>query len=80
VLLDEVIGMACEDERKMMTAYLNVGFKKPVATPSVVLCRGWVTKREGRKIWAKGTIEDGKGVVMADGEALFVSVEREGKL
>ena len=63
MLLDEVLGIACgydddydhdneredHDEKITMTAYLNVGFKKPVKTPGVVLCRAWVERREGRK-------------------------------
>lgn len=80
VLLDEVIGLAADDvrprDKSTMTAYLKVDYKKPVRTPAVVLCRAWVEKSEGRKLFGRGTVEDGEGVVLAEGEALFVVVEK----
>jgi acyl-coenzyme A thioesterase THEM4 len=80
LLLDEIIGTVAEYERpadkSTMTAYLKVDYKKPVPTPGTVLCRAWLEKSEGRKIWGKGTVEDGEGVVLAMGEALFLVVER----
>lgn len=79
VLLDEIIGMACEFQAEgrvfTMTAYLNVNYKRPVMTPGIVLLRGWVDRREGRKIWGKGTVEDGNGNVLSEGEALFVRLK-----
>lgn len=78
MLLDEIIGMACEFQKEgrvfTMTAYLNVRYKKPVRTPSVLLLRGWVERREGRKIFGRGTVEDGEGNVLSEGDALFVEV------
>lgn len=78
LLLDEVIGTVAEDARpkdkSTMTAYLKVDYKKPVRTPAVVLCRAWVENTEGRKIWGRGTVEDGEGGVLAEGEALFLVV------
>ena len=80
VLLDEIIGTAAEYERPLgkttMTAFLRVDYKKPIVTPSTVLCKAKVDKKEGRKMWGRGTIEDGEGVVLATGEALFVVVEK----
>jgi len=79
VMLDEIIGMACEFRQEgrvfTMTAYLNVTYKKPVRTPGTVLLRGWVDRRQGRKIWGKGTVEDGEGNVLSQGEALFVQLK-----
>jgi thioesterase superfamily protein 4 len=79
-ILDEVIGTAAEYERptdkSTMTAYLKVEYKKPVRTPAVILCRAALEKREGRKLWGRGTVEDGEGTILATGEALFVIVER----
>lgn len=81
VLLDEIIGNACEctNEKRVftMTAYLNVSYKRPIPTPAVVLLRGWVEKREGRKIWGKGTVEDEQGNVLSSGDALFVEVSQK---
>ena len=79
VVLDEVIGTVAENERpknmSTMTAYLNVDYKAPVRTPSIILVRAWLEKREGRKLWAKGTIEDGNGNVFTKGNALFIIID-----
>jgi acyl-coenzyme A thioesterase PaaI-like protein len=78
VVLDDVIGTAVEcgrpKESSTMTAYLKVDYRKPVRTPGVVLARAWLEKKEGRKMWGRGTVEDGEGNVLADGEALFIIV------
>jgi len=78
VVLDDVLGTAadCEkpDDKSTMTAYLRVDYRKPVKTPGAVLARAWLEKREGRKMWARGVIEDGEGNVLSDGEALFIVV------
>ncbi|KAK6586050.1 hypothetical protein PZA11_001107 [Diplocarpon coronariae] len=80
VILDEMIGNAAEYQRSAgtstMTAYLNVTYRKPVSTPGTVLVRAWVERVEGRKIFGRGVVEDGEGVVCASGEALFLSVPR----
>lgn len=59
-----------------MTAYLKVDYKKPVRTPGIVLTRGVVVKKEGKKLWLRGTVEDGEGGILATGEALFIVVEK----
>ena len=54
------------------TAELTVKYEKPLSTPGVVLCRSWVEKVEGRKVWIKGVLEDGKGLVFARGQSLYI--------
>jgi acyl-coenzyme A thioesterase PaaI-like protein len=80
VILDEVLGNAAECERPRdkatMTAFLKVDYKKPVRTPGKILCRGNVEKKEGRKMWVRGVIEDGQGTVYAIAEGLFLVVEQ----
>jgi thioesterase superfamily protein 4 len=80
VLLDEALGVAAENSRppgkSTMTAYLKIDYKKPLRTPGIVLCRARLEKKEGRKIWVKGQIEDGEGNVLSTAEALFLVVER----
>ena len=80
VLLDEVIGTAADNvrphDRSIVTAYLKVDYKAPVRTPGVVLCRAWVEKSAGKKMYGKGTIEDGEGSILAFGEALFIIVDK----
>lgn len=78
LMLDEVMGVVADYEKATgtgsMTASLKVDYKRPVKTPGIVLCRAIVTKREGRKLWATGTVEDGRGTVLAQGEGLFLEV------
>jgi len=75
-VLDEAMGMAVTyyHAKSTFTAYLNVTFKKPVPTPSILLCRAWVTKTERRKVFVSGTVENGEGVVYSSAEGLFVNV------
>lgn len=83
VMLDEAMGYlaALQNKRWIMTAELIVKFKKPVPTPSVVLCRAWLLKPlAGRKIWVEGTVEDGNGGVYAVGNSLNVEVRAMEKL
>lgn len=61
------------------TATMTVDYKAPVDTPGVVLCRGWVVERSGRKTWVRAQIEDGEGRCLASAKALFIS-PREGKI
>ncbi|EPE30507.1 Thioesterase/thiol ester dehydrase-isomerase [Glarea lozoyensis ATCC 20868] len=79
VMLDEVLGTAAnmQAEKGAYTASLKINFKRPVKLPQVVLVRGRVERVEGKKIFVKGTVEDSEGVVMGEGEALFVDVGRE---
>ncbi|KAB8289644.1 hypothetical protein EYC80_010558 [Monilinia laxa] len=80
-LLDDMIGCATETvrakDKATMTAYLNITYKKPIKTPGVVLGRSWVEKKGERKIFGKATIEDGEGVVLATGDALFIIFDRD---
>ena len=79
LVLDQLSGSAAQLTRSAepvppATATLNVVFKAPVPTPSVVLCRGWATKVEGRKVWTKAVLEDGKGKVYASCTSLFIAM------
>jgi acyl-coenzyme A thioesterase THEM4 len=80
VVLDEIIGSAVFLQRPIgtvtMTASLKVDYKKPIPTPSMILCRAYTEKIEGRKSWGRGTVEDGIGTALATGEALFITVEK----
>ena len=80
LLLDEVIGTAADNlrphDKSMMTAFLKVDYKAPVRTPGTVMCRAWVDKSSGKKMYGKGTVEDGEGKVLASGEALFIIIDK----
>lgn len=74
MLLDETLGtpLFVQWAAGCVTAELTVKYEKPMPIPGVVLCRSWVEKTEGRKVWIKGVLEDGRGVVFARGQSLFI--------
>ncbi|EKD13200.1 uncharacterized protein L3040_003004 [Drepanopeziza brunnea f. sp. 'multigermtubi'] len=78
-VLDECIGNVGEYERpegtRTMTAYLNVNYKRPVPTPSVIIVRAWLDRIEGRKMFGKGVIEDEEGRICVTAETLFLTVK-----
>lgn len=81
MLLDEIVGAACSNHcprgKTTMTAYMKVDYRKPMITPSFVLTRAWIEdKSGGRKIFGRGVVEDGQGNILAEGEALFLMVDR----
>ncbi|KFZ17187.1 hypothetical protein V502_04694 [Pseudogymnoascus sp. VKM F-4520 (FW-2644)] len=59
-----------------VTAELTVKYLKPVETPRNVRVKVWISRREGRKFWMQGTIEDKSSTVLARGEAIFVRTRR----
>ncbi|KAH7357118.1 HotDog domain-containing protein [Rhexocercosporidium sp. MPI-PUGE-AT-0058] len=79
VVLDEVMGTAAnlQAAQGAYTASLKVDFKKPLYTPSVVLVRGKVQKKEGRRLIVKGSFEDKDGNVLAVADGLWVMVNRD---
>jgi acyl-coenzyme A thioesterase PaaI-like protein len=80
LLHDESLGLAAENlkpsDKTTMTAYLKVDYKKPLKTPNVVLCRAWGERREGKKLYVRGTMEDGEGNVLSTSEGLFIVLDR----
>jgi acyl-coenzyme A thioesterase PaaI-like protein len=58
------------------TANLQMDYKAPVSTPSVVFARAWVTKVVGRKYYVRGVIQDGEGKVLAAANSLFIAARR----
>ena len=86
-ILDEVIGLAVmfhqtqiSDPRSAMyTARLDTAYRKPVPTPAVLAVRSWLTRREGRKWWARGQIVDKDGVVLTESEGLWVEARQRGQ-
>ncbi|TLD37615.1 putative thioesterase superfamily protein [Venturia nashicola] len=89
-LLDEVMGILLRVNQEYlhrvkgeaveitsMTAYLNMKYLAPVAIPGIVLARTKVEKVEGRKIYTRGSIEDGKGKELTVAECLFVKARKD---
>ena len=63
VLMDEVMGTAAnfQSPHGAYTAQFNARYRKPVRLPQVVLVRGRVVRKEGRKMIVRGAIEDKDG-------------------
>jgi acyl-coenzyme A thioesterase PaaI-like protein len=58
-----------------MTAYLNVTYVKPVATPQTVLVSARLKEVKGQKHFLEATIKNGKGELLSKAEALFVVIK-----
>ncbi|KAI1450262.1 HotDog domain-containing protein [Annulohypoxylon stygium] len=77
VILDEVMGTAANKQTAngAYTLHFTTRFKRAIRTPAVVLLRGRVVRKEGRKLHVKGTIQDKDGNIMAEGEGLWLDRE-----
>ena len=78
-LLDEVMGtpVFVQWPAGCVTGELTVKYERPLPIPSVVLCRAWVEKSDGRKVWIAGLLEDGNGLVFATGQSLFIKFKEK---
>jgi acyl-CoA thioesterase FadM len=56
---------------------LTVKFKKPLYTPKVVLARGRVAKKGGKKLSLKRSIEDEDEHILAEAEGIWVIVDKD---
>ncbi|KAK6861026.1 thioesterase superfamily domain-containing protein [Apiospora arundinis] len=54
------------------TVRFTTNFRRPVRMPQVVLVRGRVIKREGRKLHLRGSMEDKNGEVLAEAEGIWL--------
>ena len=77
-LLDQGMGILMEENKyngngiDVVTAYLNVRYRRPMPTPGVVLVTAAYAKVVPRKQFMRATLENGEGTVYADADALFV--------
>lgn len=91
-IMDDVIGTLLtvnKDEqrgeplsRDTVTAYMNVKYMRPVATPQTVLVvarsKGTLGGKGGRrKYLLEAEIRDGKGRVLATADSLWIRLSRE---
>jgi len=84
-LLDEIMAFMLGCSKRVpgatplalntVTAELKVRYLRALRTPGVLLVEARLVKREGRKLWTEAEVKDEKGVVLASGEALFISVQ-----
>lgn len=79
LMLDEVTGQLASEvfgRYNIITAGLQVVYKRKISTPTAVLCSAWLGEVKGRKARVEGRIEDGLGGVYATGQTVFVALDR----
>ncbi|KAH6682796.1 HotDog domain-containing protein [Halenospora varia] len=79
VVLDEVCATAANMQAKhgALTVSLTVNFKQPLYTPQIVVCRGRIVKKEGKKLFSKGSFEDKDGNILALSDGIFILAGKE---
>ncbi len=79
-MLDEVVGRVYMDgdpPRFMVTARMEVRYRKPVPTGRRLKLYGHAGKDNGRIATANGEIVDESGVKLAEAEAVYVNIPQE---
>jgi acyl-coenzyme A thioesterase PaaI-like protein len=72
---DELLGAAQSlSGTQGMTAHLGVDYRRPTPLNTPLRMEGWLDRREGRKIWAKGTLV-ADGELRAEAEGLFIAFD-----
>lgn len=84
-ILDDTMGMTVQSHGTpgvaAFTAYMTVQYKKPLSTPTAILCRTWLEKRSsGRKLFLRARVEDGEGDLYAEAESLYIEVKSKESL
>jgi acyl-coenzyme A thioesterase PaaI-like protein len=77
-LLDDVLGFAAMMRGgPVVTARLEVDYRAPVLMGVPLAVEAWEeAPPEGRKRHLRGVVRDGDGRVLAEGKAMFVTVDR----
>lgn len=78
-ILDECAGRAHmrNQDDFMVTAQLNVRFRKPVRTKTQLIVRGSAGDRQGRVAKAHAEIMDQDGTILAEADGVFVDIPKE---
>jgi len=87
-LFDEPMGLCIEGIREMtskttetiFTAYLNVSYRLPVKTPSIMIMKVWLESKEGRKWFIKGQLIGEDGKVTTDASGLWITMRNSAGL
>jgi acyl-coenzyme A thioesterase PaaI-like protein len=76
-VFDELLGSAQSISGDQgMTAHLGIDYRRPTPLGVELLMEGWLDRREGRKIFTRGTIH-ADGVLTAEADGLFIAFDRE---
>jgi acyl-coenzyme A thioesterase PaaI-like protein len=72
-VLDEVMGAAVwQAGYTVAAAKIEINYRKPVPLGQCLKTRGYVTRRNGRKIYARGEICLPDGTLLVAGKGLFI--------
>lgn len=77
-MLDEVISRTIfrgDPPRLVVTAQLNVRYRKPVPIETPLRLEGWVERDSGKAIKVAGTIHNLEDVLLAEAEGLLMEVD-----
>ena len=78
-VLDQEMGSMVRldpGNREPLSVRLEVGYKAKMEVPGVYVCKSWIVKREGKKLWLEAVLQDGweewDRRVLATAKSLFV--------
>ena len=72
-VLDEVMGAAVwQAGYTVAAAKIEVNYRKPVPLGQCIKTKGYITRRNGRKIYARGEICLPDGTLLVTGKGLFI--------
>lgn len=79
-LLDETLNLCAESYRifasdetaPLLTARLEVDYRVPVPTPSVIVIKTWVRRKDGRKWFLEAQVLDQNGSLKAEANSLYI--------
>jgi acyl-coenzyme A thioesterase PaaI-like protein len=76
-VFDELLGSAQSlSGEQGMTAHLGVDYRRPTPLGVELTMEGWLDRREGRKIFARGAMY-AAGELTAEAQGLFIAFDRE---
>lgn len=76
-VFDELLGATQSmSGTQGMTAHLGIDYRRPTPLHLPLELEGWLDRRDGRKIWARGRLRAaGEATVLAEAEALFIAFD-----
>ncbi|OAP61904.1 hypothetical protein AYL99_04107 [Fonsecaea erecta] len=84
-LMDEALSICVEIHRQQMmgmrsnlyTAYLTTIYRAPVITPCTVAVKARLERREGRKWFLTGALEDEQGKILTEANGLWIAAREK---
>lgn len=77
-VLDEAMGAAAWlDGHIAVAAHLATDFRAMLPLGTDATLEAWVERRDGRKVWTRGSLSSGDGTLFAEATALFIRLDAE---